>query len=87
MVEWAMVVGPDIVVKKMYAWMRSEGIWSANAVLGEEDVDQVTQLMLEWFSRKASWRHFTASVLVQVFNQLDRWVEAFGKGVELEDWV
>jgi hypothetical protein len=43
--------------------------------------------MLEWFSRKASWRHFTASVLVQVFNHLDRWVEAFGKGVDWEEYV
>ena len=33
----------------------SEGIWSANgAALGEEELQQVTQLMLEWFSRKAN---------------------------------
>jgi hypothetical protein len=43
-------------------------------------------MMLEWFSQRASWRYYTASILVQVFNQLDRWVEAFGKGIELEDW-
>jgi hypothetical protein len=82
-----MVVGPDAVVEKMYAWMRSERIWIANAMLSGEEVEQVTQMMLEWFSQQASWRHFAASVLVQVFNQLDRWVEAFGKGVELEDWL
>ena len=82
-----MVASPDIIVEKMYAWMRSERIWTANAMLSEEEVEQVTQMMLEWFSQQASWRHFTASVLVQVFNQLDRWVEAFGKGVELEDWL
>ena len=82
-----MVVGPDAVVDKMYAWMRSEGIWTENTALSEEEVQQVTQMMLEWFSRRASWRHYTASVLVQVFNQLDRWVEAFEKGVELEDWI
>ncbi|PVH75564.1 hypothetical protein DL98DRAFT_536476 [Cadophora sp. DSE1049] len=81
-----MVVGPDAVVDKMYAWMRSEGIWAENTALSEEEAQQVTRMMLEWFSRKASWRHYTASVLVQVFNQLDRWVGAFGKGVELEDW-
>jgi hypothetical protein len=81
------VVGPDIVVEKMYAWMRSEGIWTENAVLSEEEVQQVTQMMLEWFSQRASWRDFTASVLVQVFNQLDRWIEAFKKGAELEDWL
>jgi hypothetical protein len=81
-----MVVGPDIVVQKMYAWMRSEGIWTGNTALKEEEVQQVTQMMLEWFSRKSSWPHFTASVLVQVFNKLDRWLEAFEKGVELEDW-
>lgn len=62
-----MVVGPDIVAEKMYAWMRNEGIWSGNTALSEEEVQQVTQMMLEWFSRRASWRHFTASVLVQVF--------------------
>jgi hypothetical protein len=81
-----MVVGPDIVVQKMYAWMRSEGIWTGTTSLKEEEVQQVTQMMLEWFSRKSSYPHFTASVLVQVFNQLDRWLEAFKKGVELEDW-
>jgi hypothetical protein len=79
-----MVVGPNAVVDKMYTWMRSEGIWTENTALSEEEAKQVTQMMLEWFSRKASWRHYTASVLVQVFSQLDRWVEAFGKGVELE---
>jgi hypothetical protein len=79
-----MVVGPNAVVDKMYAWMRSEGIWTENTALSEEEAKQVTRMMLEWFSRKASWRHYTASVLVQVFNQLDRWVETFGKGVELE---
>jgi hypothetical protein len=81
-----MVVSPDVIVEKIYAWMRSEGIWSENGALSEEEIQQVTQMMLEWFSRRASWRHFTASVLVQVFIQLDQWVDAFGKGVELEDW-
>ena len=82
-----LVIGPDIVVEKMYIWMRSEGIWSTSAVLSTKDVKQVTQMMLEWFSREASWRHYSASVLVQVFGQLDRWVEAFEKGLELEDWI
>jgi hypothetical protein len=41
--------------------------------------------MLEWFFRRASWRYFTASILVQVFNQLDRRVESLRKGIELED--
>jgi hypothetical protein len=63
-----MVVGPDAVVDKMYAWMRSEGIWKENTALSEGEAQQVTQMMLEWFSRRASWRHYTASVLVQVFN-------------------
>ena len=80
-----LVIGPDIVVEKMYIWMRSEGIWSTSAVLSTKDVKQVTQMMLEWFSREASWRHYSASVLVQVFGQLDRWVKAFKKGLELED--
>jgi hypothetical protein len=52
----------------------------------KEGVQQVTLMMLERFSRRASWRYFTASILVQVFNQLDRRVEAFRKGIELEDW-
>lgn len=82
-----MVVGPDVVVEKMYKWMQSKGIWVRNAAFGEEDVQQVTAMMLEWFSRRASWRYLRASVLVQVFNQLDHWLEAFGKGQELEDWV
>jgi hypothetical protein len=42
-----------------------------NAAFGEGDVEQVTAMMLEWFSRRASWRYLRASVLVQVFNQLD----------------
>jgi hypothetical protein len=67
--------------------MQSEGVWIGNTTLGEEDVQQVTMMMLEWFSQKASWRYITASFLVQVFTQLDQWVEAFGKGEELEDWV
>ena len=71
----------------MYAWMRSEGVWSENVALSKEELQQVTQMMLEWFSRRASWCHFDASVLVQVFNQLDRWVEAFGKGMDLEEYV
>jgi hypothetical protein len=33
-----MVVGPDIVVEKMYVWMRSEGIWSENVALSEEEI-------------------------------------------------
>jgi hypothetical protein len=82
-----MVVGPDAVVEKMYAWMRSEGVWSENEVLSKDELQEVTQMMLKWFSRRASWRDFDASVLVQVFNQLDRWVEAFGKGVDLEEYV
>ena len=53
----------------------------------EEEAQQVTQIMRKWVSRRASWRHYTASVLVQVFNQLDRWIEAFGKGLALEDWI
>lgn len=82
-----MVIGPDVVVEKMYMWMRSEGIWSTSVVLSTKDVEQVTQMMLEWFSRKASWRYYSASILVQVFGQLDRWVEAFEKGLKLEDWI
>lgn len=82
-----MVAGPDVVVEKMYAWMRSEGVWSENVALSKEELQQVTQIMLEWFSRRASWCHFDASVLVQVFNQLDRLVEAFGKGMDLEEYV
>lgn len=81
------IAGPDVVVQKMYKWMQSKGVWIGNTALGEEDVQQVTIMMLEWFSQKASWRYITASVLVQVFTQLDQWVEAFGKGEELEDWV
>jgi hypothetical protein len=80
-----MVVGPDV-VKKMYAWMRSEGVWIQSERLSKDEIEQVTEIMLEWFSRRCGWRHFAASVLVQVFNQLARWVEAFGKGEELEDW-
>lgn len=30
-----MVVGLNVVVDKMYAWMRSEGIWTENAALSE----------------------------------------------------
>ena len=82
-----MVVGPDAVVDKMYAWMRNEEIWTENTALNEEEAQQMTHMKLEWFSRRASWRHYTASVLVQVFNQLDRWIEAFGKGLALEDWI
>jgi hypothetical protein len=37
-----MVVSPDAVVDKMYAWMRSEGIWKENIVLSEEEAQQVT---------------------------------------------
>ncbi|KAH7369685.1 hypothetical protein BKA65DRAFT_470943 [Rhexocercosporidium sp. MPI-PUGE-AT-0058] len=82
-----MVIGPDIVVEKMRMRMRSERIWSTSAVLSTKGVKQVTQMILEWFSREASWRHYSASVLVQVYGQLDRWVEAFEKGLELEDWI
>jgi hypothetical protein len=81
------VVGPDTVVRKMYAWIRGEGICSGDVALRGEEMRQVTQSILEWFSGRASWRDFSSSVLVQVFNQLDRWVEAFGKGGELEDWL
>jgi hypothetical protein len=42
-----MVIGPDIVVEKMYTWMRSEGICTENAALSEDEVQQVTQMMLE----------------------------------------
>lgn len=65
--------------------MRSEGVWSENEVLSKDELQQITGMMLEWFSRRASWRDFTASV--QVFNQLDRWVEALGKGMDLEEYV
>jgi hypothetical protein len=81
------IAGPDVVVQKMYKWMQSKAVWIGNTALGEEDVQQVTMIMLEWFSQKASWRYITASFLVQVFTQLDQWVEAFRKGEELEDWV
>ena len=37
-----MVISPNMVVEKMYMWMQSEEIWSASAVLGTEDVEQVT---------------------------------------------
>jgi hypothetical protein len=66
--------------------MRSEGVSTQNERLGKDEIEQVTGIMLEWFSWRCSWRHFAASVLVQVFNQLSQWVEAFGKGEELEDW-
>jgi hypothetical protein len=66
--------------------MRSEGVSIQNDRLSKDKVEQVTERMLEWFSRRCSWRHFRASVMVQVFNQLSQWVEAFGKGGELEDW-
>ena len=49
-----MVVGLNAVVDKIYIWMRSEGIWTENTALSEEEAKQVTQMMLEWFSRKAS---------------------------------
>jgi hypothetical protein len=81
------VVGPDTIVRKMYAWMRSEGIWSGDVALRGDEIRYVNQTMLEWFSGRASWRYLSASILVQVFNQLDRWVETFGKGGELEDWL
>jgi hypothetical protein len=63
-----MVIGPNPLVDKMYAWMWSEGIWTENTALSKEEAQQVTEMMLGWFSQKASWRHYTASVLVQVFN-------------------
>jgi hypothetical protein len=37
-----MVAGPDVVVEKMYAWMRSEGGWSENVALSKEELQQVT---------------------------------------------
>lgn len=37
-----MVVGPNAIVDKMYAWMRSKGIWTENTALSEEEVQQVT---------------------------------------------
>jgi len=33
-----MVVGPDIVVEKMFAWIRSKRVWTENAALSEEEV-------------------------------------------------
>jgi hypothetical protein len=82
-----MIVGPDAVVQKMYSWMRDEGVWTENAPSGGEQGQRVSDMMMEWFSKKASWRNYTASVLVQVFNQLNGWLEAFKQGKELEDWL
>jgi hypothetical protein len=78
------VIGPDAVVDKLYAWMRNNGMWTQDMMLNEEDAPQMIHRKLEWFSQRAYWRHHTGSVLIQVFNQLDRWTEAFGKGLELE---
>jgi len=80
-------VGPDTVVDKMNTWMRNEDIWIRNTMLTEEEAQEITHMKLELFSQKASWRNYTASVLIQVFYQLDQLVEAFGKGKALEDWI
>jgi hypothetical protein len=33
-------------------------------VLNKEEVQQMIQIILEWFSRKASWRHYIANILI-----------------------
>ena len=35
---------------KVYAWMRSEGVWTENTALSEVEFQQVTQMVLEWVS-------------------------------------
>jgi hypothetical protein len=37
-----------------------------------EEIAELTRMMLKWVAKKARWRYFRASILVQVFNQLDR---------------
>lgn len=46
-VATTIVIRPDLVVQKMHAWMWSKGIWTENTALSEEEVYQVTQVMLE----------------------------------------
>ncbi|KAF4634280.1 hypothetical protein G7Y89_g3826 [Cudoniella acicularis] len=57
------VVGPDIVVEKMYVWMRSEGIWSASTVLGAEDVQQILDDMTSWWHSSVQRLDFIPSIL------------------------
>jgi hypothetical protein len=49
-----MVIGPDLILKKIFAWIKSESIWTENIILNKKEAQQVTQIILEWFSQKAS---------------------------------
>ena len=84
-----MIVGPTVVFKKMTAWIMTEGIRveAKEEELSVQKKDDLRMLMLDWFSQRVCWGDGGVSVLIPVFNRLDRWTEAFRSGVELEDWI
>ncbi len=84
-----MIVGPTVVFNKMTAWMMIEGISveAKEKELSLHEKGHLRVLMLDWFSQRVRWGDSGVSVLVPVFNRLDRWTEAFRNGTELEDWI
>jgi hypothetical protein len=71
------------VVENTYAWVRRYR--AQNERFSKDEMRQLIEIILEGYVRGCSWRHFSVSILVQCFNQFDRWIEASEKTDELED--
>jgi len=84
-----MIIGPEPVIDKMTSWMKMEGIQieAKGEALSSQEIEHLRQLTLDWFARRVSWGDEGVSGLVPAFNRLDRWTEAFGRGVKLPDWL